>query len=156
MISSGKFTLRNYLLFRVRLLRPLFYLLWNRAKGDVIEGISAADAREIKQHVGIPVICTGGFQRASVVRRLLEEGSCDAVSIARSLIANNDLVRVWAAGRDLPERPCTYCNKCLVNVLENPIGCYEVERFDGDYDAMVEQIMSVYHPSSPPAPAGRV
>lgn len=146
MISSGKFTFRNFLLFRVPFLRPLFYFLWNRTKGDIVEGISADDAREIKRHVGIPVLCTGGFQHASFVRRMLEEGYCDGVSIARSLIANNDLVQVWAAGRDLPERPCTYCNKCLVNVLENPIGCYEVARFDGDYDAMVAQLMSVYDP----------
>ena len=155
MISSGRFTFRNFLLFRFPLLRPLFYFLWNRAKGDVVEGVSAADARAIRQAVGIPVICTGGFQRASFVRRMLDDGYCDAVSIARALIATPDLVQVWAAGHDLPERPCTYCNKCLVNVLENPIGCYEVARFDGDYDAMIAQVMAVYDPPPFASPVGR-
>jgi len=59
-------------------------------------------------------------------------------------MANPDLMQVFAAGRDLPERPCSYCNKCLVNVLENPLGCYDVRRYDGDYDAMTRELMSFF------------
>ena len=33
------------------------------------------------------------------------------------------------AGHDQPERPCTYCNKCLFNAPKNPMGCYELPRF---------------------------
>ncbi len=40
-----------------------------------------------------------------------------------------------------------YCNKCLVNVLENPIGCYELSRYNGDYEKMIGEIMSVFQPS---------
>ena len=68
----------------------------------------------------MPVICTGGFQTASVIAGALERGDCDAVSIARPLIANNDLVEVFRRGQDRADRPCTYCNKCLVNVVEEP------------------------------------
>jgi tRNA-dihydrouridine synthase len=82
-----------------------------------------------------------------VIRRLIEEGRCDGVTIARPLIANNDLVRTFAEGRDRPERPCTYCNRCLVNVIENPLGCYELARYDGDRDRMMREIMSVYTPT---------
>ena len=71
----------------------------------------------------------------------------DAVSMARPLVANNDLVRHYEQGVDLPPKPCTFCNKCLVNDLENPLGCYELDRFDGDYDAMIRQVMSVFYPS---------
>jgi len=95
--------------------------------------------------VGIPVICTGGFQTASVIAAALRRGDCDAVSIARPLIANNDLVQVFQRGQDRADRPCTYCNKCLVNVVENPLGCYERSRFDS-HEAMIEQIMSVFNP----------
>ena len=49
--------------------------------------------------------------------------------MARPLVANNDLVHQFAAGRDRAEQPCTYCNKCLVHVVEHPIGCYEEKRF---------------------------
>jgi tRNA-dihydrouridine synthase len=146
MLSSGRHALRNYLLFRFPLTAPLMAFLWKRTAGDVVEGVNVADAAEIKRNVTIPVLCTGGFQNASSIRRVLAEGSCDGVSIARPLMANPDLVQLFAAGRDLPERPCSYCNKCLVNVLENPLGCYDVRRYDGDYDAMVRELMSFFAP----------
>jgi 2,4-dienoyl-CoA reductase (NADPH2) len=114
-------------------------------KGRPVEGVSLDEARAIKQAVSIPVINTGGYQRASFVRQALEQGAIDGVSIARSLVANNDLVEQWRRGRELPERPCTYCNKCLLNAPKNPMGCYELDRFDGDWDRMVEEIMSIYH-----------
>ena len=82
-----------------------------------------------------------------MIRQAIQEGSCDAVTIARALIANNDLVKIFEAGIDRPLRPCTHCNKCLVNVLENPLGCYEVSRYDGDYERMVHEILSVYDSS---------
>jgi 2,4-dienoyl-CoA reductase (NADPH2) len=104
-----------------------------------------SDSRAIKSAVSIPVICTGGFQTASVIRQAIEDRSCDAVSIARPLVANNDLVEMFRAGRDRAPRPCTYCNKCLFNALENPLGCYEERRYPSR-EAMVGEIMSVYDP----------
>jgi 2,4-dienoyl-CoA reductase-like NADH-dependent reductase (Old Yellow Enzyme family) len=148
MLSSGLYTFRNYLLARWAPLRPLFRFLWTRTTRKLeVEGANVDDAHAVKKAVSIPVLCTGGFQTASLIRRLIEEGRCDAVTIARPLIANNDLVKTFAAGRDRPERPCTYCNRCLVNVIENPLGCYELARYDGDRDAMMKQIMSVYTPT---------
>jgi 2,4-dienoyl-CoA reductase-like NADH-dependent reductase (Old Yellow Enzyme family) len=147
MLSSGAFTLQRYLIFRYRPLRPLFNFFWNRKKPDIVEGINADAARQIKSHLKIPVLVTGGFQTASIIRRYIGEGYCDAVSIARALLANNDLVKIFASGKDIPDRPCTHCNKCLVNALKNPLGCYELSRFDGDYDRMIEEVMTVFHPS---------
>ena len=77
----------------------------------------------------VPVICTGGFQTASVIRGAIERGDCDAVSAARPLVANNDLVQMFERGLDTAPSPCSYCNKCLVNVVENPLGCYDERRF---------------------------
>jgi 2,4-dienoyl-CoA reductase-like NADH-dependent reductase (Old Yellow Enzyme family) len=147
--SSGRKTLRNLLFFRTPGVRRLFRWFWVHHRGPVIEGINLADSRTIKQAVGIPVICTGGFQTASVIRAAITGGSCDAVSIARPLVANNDLVELFAQGHDRAPRPCTYCNKCLVNVIENPLGCYDESRFDSR-EQMVREIMSVYEP--PPFP----
>jgi 2,4-dienoyl-CoA reductase (NADPH2) len=148
MLSSGLYTFRNYLLARWRPLRPVFRFLWNRTvKGLEVEGANAADAAAVKKEVSIPVLCTGGFQTASVIRALIQEGRCDGVTIARPLIANNDLVKTFAAGHDRPERPCTYCNRCLVNVIENPLGCYEPARYDGDVDRMMREVMSVFTPT---------
>jgi 2,4-dienoyl-CoA reductase (NADPH2) len=147
LLPSGVFTFRNYLMFRYPLLRPIFGFLWNRTKGKVIEGINVQHARAIKSEVSIPVICTGGFQTASYIRDVISRGYCDAVSIARSLVANNDLPQQFARGIDRPAKPCTYCNKCLVNVAANPLGCYELSRYDGDYDRMMREVMSVFHPT---------
>ncbi len=145
MISSGTHTFRNYNLLREGLTAAIFHHEWLRNRGDVIEGINLADARAIKQAVSVPVLCTGGFQTASVIRKAIDDGNCDAVSIARSLVANNDLVKQFAAGADRPAVPCTYCNKCLVNAIKNPVGCYEEARF-ASHEAMVNEIYSVFHP----------
>lgn len=52
----------------------------------------------------------------------------------------------FAQGMDRAPRPCTYCNKCLVNVIENPLGCYDETRF-GSREEMISQILSVYQPA---------
>jgi 2,4-dienoyl-CoA reductase-like NADH-dependent reductase (Old Yellow Enzyme family) len=144
MISSGVNGMRNYVLFRYPLLRPIFHWIWFRMKkGHVVEGVNLEEARVIKQAVSVPVICTGGFQTASFICEALKEGAVDGVSIARSLVANNDLVLQWAAGHDRPERPCTYCNRCLVSAMKNPMGCYDQSRY-ADRDTMIEEVMSVY------------
>jgi len=91
------------------------------------------------------VICTGGFQTASIIRQAITSGACDAVSMARPLIANPDMPKMFAEGQDRPPVPCTYCNKCLVNAIENPLGCYDESRFT-TREAMIRDIMSVFNP----------
>jgi hypothetical protein len=137
-ISSGARGYLNYSLFHFRLLRPIFLFLWNRTKKrHPVEGVSAEYAREVKKHVSIPILNTGGYQDARLIRKVISEGHTDAVSIARPLIANNNLPRMLASGQDLPERPCSFCNRCLVNAIANPLGCYDVRRFKGDRDVMI-------------------
>ena len=108
--------------------------------------MSAAECREIKKHMNIPVLNTGGFQDGALIRKVISEGYCDGVAIARPLIANNDLPKVLEQGRDLPDEPCTFCNRCLINAIGNPLGCYDLRRFNGDHDRMIEQVMSVFDP----------
>jgi len=147
MVSSGIYAFRNFVLFRYRVLRPIFKFLWHRTQPDQIEGINVDEAGQIKQHVNVPVLVTGGFQTASFIRKSISEGACDAVAIARPLVANNDLVKIYASGKDLPDKPCTYCNKCLVHALADPLGCYDLTRYDGDYERMVKEIMTVFTPA---------
>ena len=145
MLSSGVHTHRNHWIFRQWPFRNIFRWRWTRAHRGRIEGANLPDSAAIKRAVRIPVICTGGFQTASVIRDAIAQGQCDAVSIARSLVANNDLVQLFAEGHDRPPRPCTYCNKCMVNTLNHPLGCYEESRF-GSREEMIEQVMSVFEP----------
>jgi 2,4-dienoyl-CoA reductase-like NADH-dependent reductase (Old Yellow Enzyme family) len=146
--SSGTNTLRNLVLFHSSVGGAIFSKQWLDAgmPPDQIEGLTLPDARVIKQAVTVPVICTGGFQTASVIRKAISAGDCDAVSMARPLVANNDLVQQFAAGRDRAEKPCTYCNKCLAHVVEHPLGCYEESRF-ASREEMMAQVMSVFHPA---------
>jgi 2,4-dienoyl-CoA reductase-like NADH-dependent reductase (Old Yellow Enzyme family) len=144
LISSGIHGFRNYLLYRTPLVNRLMQRRWERSE-DEVEGANLPDARAIKEAVSIPVLCTGGFQTASVVRDALSSGLCDAVTIARSLVANPDLLDVWRAGHDRPERPCSYCNKCLFNLLENPLACYDERRFDSR-EAMIAAAYAVFDP----------
>lgn len=143
-IASGKNTFRNYVMARYRIFRPILKFLWTRSQSKVIEGNNLEASKAIKQSVKIPVFCTGGFQTASTIRAAIQNGSCDAVTIARSLIANNNLPVIFAAGKDRAEKPCTYCNKCLYHVLEDPLGCYDLSRYDQDYERMIENVMSVF------------
>jgi 2,4-dienoyl-CoA reductase-like NADH-dependent reductase (Old Yellow Enzyme family) len=153
MLSSGRYTFRNYLLFRTW---PFSRIVERRARRtlDQLEGANLADARAIREAVSIPVVCTGGFQRASLIRGALERGDCDAVAVGRALIANPDLTQWLARGEEQPPRPCTYCNKCLYAVLESPLGCYDERRYDSR-EQMLAEILSVYRNEPAPAPAAR-
>ncbi len=153
MISSGVLGYFNYTMFHFKILRPLFSFFWGRMKKDhPVEAVSSEYCREVKKHVKVPIINTGGYQDAEVIRRVISGGYTDAVSMARPLIANRDLPQILSANR-VPEKPCSFCNRCLVNAIANPLGCYDVRRFE-NHEAMVAQIMEVFHPSqfSPSAP----
>jgi 2,4-dienoyl-CoA reductase-like NADH-dependent reductase (Old Yellow Enzyme family) len=145
MISSGRHTFRNFLMFRTWPLNRLFRWMWRRSSRDGVEGINLRDARAVREAVSVPVVCTGGFQTASVVAAAIERGDCDGITIGRPLIANSNLVQLWQTGHDRPPHPCTYVNKCLINGLENPLGCYDESRFDSR-EEMVREILSVYDP----------
>ncbi len=149
LLGSGIYTLRNYLIFQTPGLRSVFKWAWERTVPalDHIEGLNLANTRRIKEAVSVPVLCTGGFQTASVIRRALEDGDCDGVSMARTLVANNDLPNLFASGLDQAPEPCTYCNKCLLNTAVNPLGCYDERRFASRQE-MVDQILSVYKPET--------
>ncbi len=147
LLSSGSHTLRNYVTFRTWPLSRAFSWWWQRVGARLgVEGINLPASRAVKQAVSIPVLCTGGFQTASVIEAAIGRGDCDGVTIARPLVANPDLVRQFEAGADRPPRPCTYCNKCLFNFVENPLGCYEESRFDSR-EEMLAQILSAYRSS---------
>jgi 2,4-dienoyl-CoA reductase-like NADH-dependent reductase (Old Yellow Enzyme family) len=145
LISSGRYVFRNYLLYRTPVVRDIMRRRWETAE-DEVEGSLLPAARAIKEAVSVPVLCTGGFQTRSVVDAALERGDCDAVTIARSLLANPDLVELWRAGADRPPRPCSYCNKCLFNLLEHPIGCYDERRY-ATREEMLAEIYSVFDPA---------
>jgi 2,4-dienoyl-CoA reductase (NADPH2) len=155
MLSQGTRAPMNYAIFSNPILGRAFQALWRWRRGKVIEGINLDYARSVSEAISkidpdIKVLCTGGFQHADRIAEAIRSKACDGVTMARPLIANNDLPKILA-GDNGPEKECTYCNKCLLNDLENPLGCYDLSRFDGTnfedrYGKMIKQVMSVFEP----------
>lgn len=157
MLASGVRTRFNYAIFSSPFAAPLFQWLWRFRRGNVIEGINAEYSRYLRSEIikidpSVKFLCTGGFQHASNIAHVIRDGSCDGVSMARPLIANNDLPNILrTANGPTRQKECTYCNKCLVNDLANPLGCYEVSRYDGDtfeekWEALIKEVMTVFEP----------
>jgi 2,4-dienoyl-CoA reductase (NADPH2) len=126
--------------------RPLFNIGW-----EPKEGISLEHARRFKREVGLPVITNRGYQAlAGFERALTETGNesaddCDFVSIARALIANQDLLEQFRQGEPGPRNRCTHCNRCCARTATSPLGCYNVDRFRDRRD-MVRQIFRLNSP----------
>ena len=118
------------------LLRPLLQIGW-----DYRGGVSPEDARRFRREVGLPIIANGGFQERSHVEQALTSGACDVVSMARPLLANPDLPRLFRQGIEKPDKPCTLCNRCTVRTTLFPLGCYEPKRFES-LEEMEQQILA--------------
>ena len=156
MFYEGRRARTNFFFMQFAPFRRLFEWNWGRRMpfkrggkllADKVEGMNEADAAAIRAASSLPVICVGGWQTASRMREALSAGRCDVISIARGLLANPDMVQTFAEGRNAPERPCTYCNKCLVNALLQPLACWEESRFDSR-DQMFEEAYRIYRVSS--------
>jgi len=157
MLSQGTRTKFNHAIFSNPVTAKLFRAYWVWRRGKVIEGINAEYAEEVSKAIreidpSVKVLVTGGFQHADAIAGAIRSGACDGVSIGRPLIANNDLPKILQRQNGPDDgRECTYCNKCLINDLENPLGCYEISRFPGDtfeekHSAMIEDVISVFSP----------
>jgi len=106
---------------------PLLSLIMNLG-WKVDEGCNADFAAAFKRALGIPIIANAGFQRREVIEGALA-GKSDLVSMARPLLANPELLQVFRDGRSLPDKPCTFCNRCCTTTTLVPVSCYEPKRF---------------------------
>ena len=93
----------------------------------------------------MPVIANGGFQEKDFIEGAIDSQRCDMVSMARALIANPDLLEVFRAGKNVPDRPCSHCNRCVGRTVTSPLGCYDARRFASQKD-MQDQIMAWNRP----------
>ena len=161
MLNQGVRAKMNYRVFSNWFGRWFFHRYWLLRRGKKVEGIGedfSAVIRAAIQEVdpSVKVLVTGGWQHADRIADAIREGRCDGVTIARALIANNDLPQILQK-QNAPDKgkECTHCNKCLLNDLENPLGCYEMSRYDGatfeeKYQAMIKSVNSVYYPPTYP------
>ena len=92
--------------------------------------------KRLKGIVGVPLIATNRINTPDVAERLLAEGYCDMVSLARPLLADPEFVKKAAEARTDEINSCIACNQaCLdhtftgriTSCLVNPRACHETE-----------------------------
>ena len=92
--------------------------------------------KRLKGLVGVPLIATNRINTPDVAERLLAEGYCDMVSLARPLLADPEFVKKAAEARTDEINSCIACNQaCLdhtftgriTSCLVNPRACHETE-----------------------------
>ena len=84
----------------------------------------------------------GTVKRGDFVREVRGSGPVDRLDyrdLFRSGVGPGNELEQVAVGRPAE------ADQCLVNAVENPLGCYEESRY-GSHQEMVAQIMSVFDP----------
>lgn len=126
MLNEGRLT-RGLPTWRRRVLSlasPLFMRASNRL-WPAREGFLLEYARQFKARLSIPVISVGGFITGPAMEQAITTGGCDAVSVARAMIADPLLYRHLQDGESGPE--CDFCLGCAARVGYSPVGCYNPE-----------------------------
>lgn len=109
--------------------------------GDVhrAEGWKVPAAAKVKAAVSIPVAASGGIRHPEYVDKIMEEGKCDMVGMARGIFAEKEWVKKCSEGREDELRYCISCMQCwnrnpfandLSNCSVNPYGCREGAKRD--------------------------
>jgi 2,4-dienoyl-CoA reductase (NADPH2) len=93
--------------------------------GHLPAGGYAYLARDIKERVRIPVFASNRLGRPELAEEMLRRGFADGINMARPLLADPDVPRKAAEGREREIRPCIGCNQeCLDNVFKAlPTAC---------------------------------
>ena len=92
--------------------------------------------RLLKNKVSIPIVASNRINTPEVAERLIAEGFCDMVSIARPLLADPQFMLKAERGQPDAINTCIACNQaCLdhgfkekvASCLVNPLACHETE-----------------------------
>ena len=114
---------------------------WHEARIPTIatkvpRGAFAWVTQRLMGQVGIPLIATNRINTPEVAERLLAEGACDMVSMARPFLADAEFVKKARENRAEDINTCIGCNQaCLDHIfslkitscLVNPRACHETE-----------------------------
>lgn len=114
--------------FMPKIRRQLFSIFWPLIglASNIIwrrrPGFNLRYAKHFTERLKIPVICVGGFHKLNQMESAITGKLCDAVSVARPMIADPFLYRHLRTNQKGPE--CVFCNACIGNVGHQPIDCY--------------------------------
>ena len=115
------------------------------------EGFNSNLARQFMQAVSIPIVSIGGWQHRAAIEEAIAKGTCDAVSIARGMIADPMIYKhMLEVGSGKPA--CVYCNACVGRAGGLPTDCYHPSvRFARD--RMLQEELGAAAAAPPPAGA---
>jgi len=86
-------------------------------------GMHLEFARRIKDAVAIPIIGSGRLE-LDMAESALRDGKMDFIAMGRKLLADPDLPRKAATGREADIRPCIYCYTCVSTAyVREPVRC---------------------------------
>ncbi|WP_076861064.1 NADPH-dependent 2,4-dienoyl-CoA reductase [Bradyrhizobium mercantei] len=90
----------------------------------------------LRSELGVPMITSNRINMPQVAEDVLARGDADIVSMARPMLADPELIRKAAEGREDEINTCIACNQAcldhtftgrLVSCLVNPRACHETE-----------------------------
>jgi 2,4-dienoyl-CoA reductase (NADPH2) len=103
---------------------------WHEARVPTIAGVVphaafAGHIRRLKQALSVPVTASNRINAPEVADRLIADGTCDLVSMARPLLADAEFANKALAGESGRITVCIACNQaCLDHYFEDrPITC---------------------------------
>jgi 2,4-dienoyl-CoA reductase-like NADH-dependent reductase (Old Yellow Enzyme family)/thioredoxin reductase len=80
-------------------------------------------AEKMKRELKVPITAVGSIMNLKNAEMILKNGWADFVALGRPLLADPDLVRKYATGKDDDVYPCIRCNYHGRVVLGKTIGC---------------------------------
>jgi 2,4-dienoyl-CoA reductase-like NADH-dependent reductase (Old Yellow Enzyme family) len=87
-------------------------------------GCLAPHAADIKRSVSVPVVVAGRINSAKAGEKILAAGQADFIAMGRGLLADPELPRKSAQGREKEVTRCLACNTCMDLVFQLlPITC---------------------------------
>ena len=75
------------------------------------EGYFKKAAPYFREKCSLPLILVGGNRTPEAGEKMIQDGTCDFLSISRPLVREPDLINRWASG-DLSRAKCISCNVC--------------------------------------------
>ncbi|MBW2060872.1 MAG: NADH:flavin oxidoreductase [Deltaproteobacteria bacterium] len=95
------------------------------------EAYFLAGAMEIKKKVDVPIILVGGIKSLDKIEEILAQGYADFCAMARPLIRQPDLPKLWLTGQGPETAECKSCNSCLPTD-EGPTRCRVLKAESGE------------------------
>ncbi|MEJ2039423.1 MAG: NADH:flavin oxidoreductase [Desulfosarcinaceae bacterium] len=107
--------------------KPAGKLMMGRMEGKYgfEEGYNIEAAKIIKPALGkIPLIVVGGMRKVVEMKKALDEGYADCISMSRPFIREPFVVKKIREGK-VESVACVSCNRCLAAILNDmPVQCY--------------------------------